>query len=99
MKVMFYAAIAMSLASVASAQDAQITQKPQFSPWEVDEQTSQTIMNALGEIPLKYALPIYQYIVRKEDLALLSARAKSQQDAAKMNGGKTTPEPSPSPAK
>lgn len=69
--IRFICAAAILLASTSA-----FAQQPKFAPFTVDEQTYNQLLNFLGEVPSKYANPIIQALVTKEQAAAKAEAAK-----------------------
>ncbi len=77
---------ALLVAAPAFAQEALAPRG--FVPIELSQQKAQALTNALGEIPLKYSLPIYNFINREEDQAIIGERQKEAKAAREAEAAK-----------
>ena len=65
------------LALPAFAQTAQ----PQFAPYTIEQQEHQQILQQLGEVPAKWAIPIMQLLEQLAQRAQHRARIEGQKQA------------------
>lgn len=92
--------IAALTAASAMAQEAPslppMTQ--QYVPWQVDQQNDTALRNTLGDIPLKYSLPLLQWLNQREEAAVqIDRRHQVEQMNEKMKAAKARPPSPPSP--
>ena len=62
-------ALTAILVSVVSTAIAEEVPPAPFAPWQMDGKAAQTLTNALGEIPAKYAIPILAFLAQQEAAA------------------------------
>ena len=88
------AIVFLSLLSAISVAQAQQPAPPQFVPFTVNEQDARDLRKFLDEQPMKFGLPVLQWIEAKEQQAILAIeKDKAEKAAAEEKVKKQAPLP------